>query len=68
MYSHVLYTEAATTPGSIDYVFLNILGLLSVILEIIMSSAVLSDSLGFLDPENMCIDIGIVLLGASLKL
>ena len=43
-----------------------ILSFLAAILEIKRSSAVLSDSVGFLDPENMGIDIRIALLGASI--
>ncbi len=44
-----------------------ILRLLAAILDIKRPSVVLSDSIGFLDPENMGIDIRIALLGASLR-
>ena len=42
------------------------LSFLAAILEMKRSSTVESDSVGFLDPENMGIDIRIALLGASI--
>ena len=45
---------------------MDFLSFLAAILEMKRSSAVESDSVGFLDPENMGIDIRIALLGASI--
>ncbi len=45
---------------------MDILRFLVTTVEIKRSSAVLRNSIGFLDPGNMGIDIRIVLLGASL--
>ena len=43
-----------------------ILRFLAAIIKIKRSTGGQSDSIGFLDPENMGIDISIVLLGASI--
>ena len=43
-----------------------ILRFLAAIIKIQRSTGVQSDSIGFLDPENMGIDIRIVLLGAAI--
>ena len=43
-----------------------ILRFLAAIIKVKWSNWVLSDSVGYLDPENMGIDIRIAMLGASL--